>query len=123
MYLDPTSTTPIFLQIATALEDSVLTGIYPEESQVPSTTEWSAALRINPATVLKGMTLLTDEGILYKKRGIGMFVTSGACEKIKGKRQEQFYESYIRTLVSESRKIGLSCDDILPLIQKGFENE
>ena len=67
---------PIFQQIAEQLEEAILSGAYPEESQVPSITEYSVQYRINPATALKGINLLVDAGLLYKKRGVGMFVAS-----------------------------------------------
>ena len=123
MFLDPASNIPIFLQIVTLIEDSILSGVYLEESQIASTTELSTTLRINPATVLKGVTLLSDEGIIYKKRGIGMFVCTGAIEVIKNKRRDTFYESYVKTLVKEAKKLGLSGDETLKQVRKGFENE
>ena len=69
---------PIFLQLAEMLEDGIISGAFPEEGQIPSITEYSAALKINPATALKGINLLVEEGLVYKKRGVGMFVSTGA---------------------------------------------
>ena len=69
---------PIFLQIAEQIENDIIGGVLPEESQVPSTNEYAAFYRINPATAGKGVNVLVDAGILYKKRGIGMFVATGA---------------------------------------------
>ena len=83
----------IYLQIARMLEDGVLRGIYHEEEQVPSTNELARAYSINPATAAKGINLLVDEGILYKKRGIGMFVAAGAGAAIRKKRRDAFYET------------------------------
>ncbi len=114
---------PIYLQIAEQLEDAIFTGIYPEEAQVPSTTEISAAERINPATVLKGINILVEHGILYKQRGIGMFVRPGACEKIRRKRQEAFANQFIKPLVEEGKKLGLSTAQICDLIIKGDNYE
>lgn len=62
---------PIFLQLADRLEEGILSGAYPEESQVPSITEYSVTYKINPATALKGINLLVDAGLLYKKRESG----------------------------------------------------
>src|ERR1700710_2074877 len=76
---------PIFLQIAEAIENDILAGNLAEEAQVPSTNEFAAFYRINPATAGKGVNLLVDEGILYKKRGIGMFVATGAKERLGAK--------------------------------------
>ena len=72
--------TSIYLQIAKMLEDGILRGIYPEDTQVPSTNELARTLCINPATAAKGLNLLTEDGILYKRRGIGMFVAPRAAE-------------------------------------------
>ena len=71
--------TLIYLQIAQMLEDGILRGIYPEETQVPSTNELARTLRINPATGAKGLNLLAEDGILYKRRGLGMFVAPGGA--------------------------------------------
>ena len=121
MYLDGDK--PIFQQIAEGLEDGILSGVFPEESQIPSITEFSVQYRINPATALKGINLLVDAGIVYKKRGIGMFVSSGAVEKLRGKRREQFYSKYICTLVNEARRLRLTEQDIQEMIERGFEHE
>lgn len=98
---------PLYIQIAEEIKDGILSGGFPEETQVPSTTEISVAYKINPATVLKGMTLLGDEGILYKRRGIGMFVCRGAAAKIRQKRRQAFYEQYVVPLLDEAKKLGI----------------
>lgn len=114
---------PIFIQIAEQLEDSIFTGIYPEETKIPSTNEIFALLNINPHTVLKGMNLLVDDEIIYKKRGLGMFVKEGAVEKIRQKRQGQFYDQFIATLIEEANKLNMSKDEIIKLIERGYDNE
>ena len=119
MQFDFNSGTPIYLQIARQLEDAIFTGIYPEETQIPSTTELSVSLQINPATVLKGMNILVDGGIIYKKRGLGMFVSTGAVEIIRAKRQSGFFENYILPLKAEAKKLGLSEEEIIALIERG----
>lgn len=114
---------PIFIQIAEQLEDSIFTGVFPEESKIPSTNEISALLNINPHTVLKGMNMLVDEEIIYKKRGLGMFVKEGAVEKIREKRQGQFYNQYIAALIEEASKLKMTKEEIIALIERGYENE
>ena len=123
MNVNPNIDKPIFVQIAEQLEDSIFTGTFPEETKIPPTNEISALLNINPHTVLKGMNMLVDEEIIYKKRGLGMFVKEGAMEKIRQKRQGQFYEQYIATLVSEARKLKMSKEDIISLIERGYDDE
>lgn len=123
MKLDLDGTKPIFQQISDEIEDAVFTGAFPEETQVPSTTEISAAFRINPATVLKGMNQLVDAGILYKKRGLGMFVAKGAAEKIRRKRRKLFAETYIRPLLEEAAKLGVSEEEMIQMIERGMCDE
>ncbi len=120
MKLDFNSELPIYLQITAEMEDAIFTGAFPEETQVPSTTEISASMQVNPATVLKGMNLLVDEGLLYKKRGLGLFVKEGAVEKIRKKRQQQFYEKYVVSLVKEARKLKLTREEIMEWMERGF---
>jgi len=113
---------PIFQQVAEQIENDIISGALPEESQVPSTNEFAAFLRINPATAGKGVNLLVDAGILYKKRGIGMFVAAGARERLTTERREQFREQYLTPLIAEADKLGISDDqlvDLLTTTQKG----
>ena len=109
---------PIFVQIAELIENDILAGSLPEETQVPSTNEFAAFHRINPATAGKGVNLLVDDGILYKKRGIGMFVASGACERLAAKRREQFRDSYIGPLLIEAEKLGITAQQLIDMIRK-----
>ncbi|NLO08471.1 MAG: GntR family transcriptional regulator [Clostridiales bacterium] len=111
---------PIFIQIAEGIEDAILSGAFKEESQIPSITEFSVNYRINPATALKGINILVEEGIIYKKRGVGMFVADGAVKQLKGKRKEQFFDNYIKNLVEEAMRLGISKDEVITLLERGF---
>ena len=111
---------PIFQQLADQLEEGILSGTYPEESQVPSITEYSVAYRINPATALKGINLLVDAGLLYKKRGVGMFVSSGARERLRAQRAERFYQDYVQRMVQEARRLGVTEAELVRLGERGF---
>lgn len=123
MYINFESDKPIYQQIAEEFEDAILSGGFKEEMQVPSTTEISVNYKINPATVLKGINILVDSNILYKKRGLGMFVQKGATEVIRNKRKQAFYEGYILNLLSEAAKLGIDKKDIINFIEKGIQNE
>lgn len=98
---------PIFVQIAEMIESDIVDGLLSEEAQVPSTNEFAAFHRINPATAAKGVNVLVDNGILYKKRGIGMFVSTGARAVLVDKRRADFYEQFLQPLVREARKLGI----------------
>ena len=95
---------PIFAQIAEQIESSIIDGTLAEEAQVPSTNELAAFHRINPATAAKGINQLVDDGILYKKRGIGMFVSSGARAKLRHRRREQFSDQYLAAAARRGRQ-------------------
>ena len=107
---------PIFIQISKAIEDEILCDSIKEGMQVPSTTELWKFYKINPATVLKGVNILVDKEILFKKRGIGMFVSKGAKEIIKNGRKENFKEVYLKDLIGEAKKIGITKEELLDMI-------
>lgn len=123
MNVDPSRETPLFVQIAESIEDDVFTGVYGVGDRVPSTNEVAALFGINPHTVLKGMNLLVDEGIIHKRRGMGMYVSDGALETIRAKRQAAFAERYVDALVAEARKLGMSKEQVLTLVEKGLDHE
>lgn len=108
---------PIFLQIAEQIENDILDGTLPEGTQIPSTNEFAAFHRINPATALKGVSLLVDDGILIKRRGIGMFVADGARARLIARRRADFIAAYVRPLIREADKLGISIDDLASLVR------
>lgn len=110
---------PIYAQIAERIEDDIIKGELLEESQVPSTNQFAMFYQINPATAAKGVNLLVDQGVLYKKRGIGMFVSKGAREKLMAKRRDQFYEQYVVKMLQEAKKLGISPEQLADMIRKG----
>jgi len=110
---------PIFMQIAARIENDIIEETLLEETQVPSTNQFAVFYQINPATAAKGVNLLVDQGILYKKRGIGMFVASGARAVLMEKRKEQFYEQYVVTMIREAEKLGITLDQLTKMIQRG----
>ena len=117
----------IYIQIKEMIENDILRNILLEEERVPSTNELAKLYAINPATAAKGVNLLVDEGILYKKRGIGMFVTEGAKKKIMEKRKEHFYDDYIKSLLAEAVSLGITREELIAMIMEpkdgGMENE
>lgn len=107
----------IYMQIAEAIEDAVISGELNEGDQVYSTNQFAKLYGINPATAAKGINLLVEEGILYKKRGIGMFVAEGARNMIVGKRKTQFIEEYIYKLIREAEKLNITKQDLIDIIR------
>ena len=111
----------IYLQIAEMIETDILRDILLEEERVPSTNELAKLYAINPATAAKGVNILVDEGVLYKKRGIGMFVSACAKESILSRRKNEFYDNYVKKLLEEAASIGLGKEEVIQLIQSGNE--
>ena len=109
----------IYLQIKEMIENDIIRDILLEEERVPSTNELAKLYAINPATAAKGVNLLVDEGILYKKRGIGMFVASGAKQVIVRKRKERFFDDYIRSLLTEAASLGITKEELIDMIAAG----
>ena len=123
MRIEDAGQKPIFLQIQEGIEEAILSGAFKEEEQIPSTTEISVNYRINPATALKGINGLVAEDIIYKKRGIGMFVKEGAADKLRTKRQSEFLQSYVTPMVTEAKRLEITEETLLNLIKKGYEDE
>ena len=109
----------IYLQIKEMIENDIIRDILLEEERVPSTNELAKLYAINPATAAKGINLLVDEGILYKKRGIGMFVASGAKQVIVRKRKERFFDDYIRSLLTVAASLGITKEELIDMIAAG----
>jgi DNA-binding transcriptional regulator YhcF (GntR family) len=111
-------TRPIFVQIAERIEEDILAGRLVEEEQVPSTNQFATLYQINPATAAKGVNLLVDEGILYKKRGLGMYVATGSRERLLEKRRQQFFERYVVTMLQEAEKLGITTEQVTDMIHR-----
>lgn len=109
---------PIFIQIAEQIENDILSEALPEGTQVPSTNAYAAFHRINPATAGKGVNLLVDRGVLYKKRGIGMFVAEGSRSRIIAERRGTFLAEFVRPLVDEAHNLGITSEQLATMIMK-----
>lgn len=109
--------TPIYAQIASLIEDEILLGHLKENERVYSTNELSALYEVNPATAGKGLNLLIDEGILYKKRGVGMFVDKDAKKNIQKKRSQAFMESFFSAFVAEAIRLGIDKETLIEMIK------
>lgn len=115
--------TPLFVQIAEQLADDIVDGALDEGARVPSTNELAAFYRINPATAAKGINLLVDDAVLEKRRGIGMFVASGAREQLRAARRKRFAEQYIDPMLAEASRLGIGIDTLMSLIRgPGWHN-
>ena len=98
---------PIYLQIADAICERILTGQWPEVS-----------LEVNPNTVARSYDELSSEGIIHNKRGIGYFVSPGARNVIREKQREGFISGDLKEVFRKMEILGISIEDISSLYQK-----
>ena len=112
----------IYIQIKEMIENDILRDILLEEERVPSTNELAKLYAINPATAAKGVNLLVDEGILYKKRGIGMFVVQGAKSQITAKRRKHFYDDDVKSLMAEAVSLGITKEELIEMIRESKDD-
>ena len=123
MRLDENSTTPLFIQISEIIEDMILDEEFKEEEQIFSTNQLAESFKINPATARKGFNILVEENIIYKKRGVGMFVKEGAKEIIKEKRKKHFKENFLYNLIAEAKKLNITKEEIISMIRNTEEGD
>ena len=114
--------TPIFLQIADMIKDDLVEGLLSEGEQIPSTTELSNFYNINRATAQKGITLLVDEGIVVKKRGIGVFIAEDSRDKLVNTRMQAFSNSYIQNMVKEAKRLNISKEELIRRVEQDYDN-
>ena len=112
---------PIFLQIIDNIESDIITGIYNVDDLIISTTQISKLYAVNPTTAVKAISKLNDAGILYKKRGIGMCVAKGAKEIITKRRREEFLSTTIDTFLKESKTLGFTVEELIPMLKEKQE--
>ena len=116
--------TPLFVQVADRLAGEIADGGLAEGERVPSTNELAAFYRINPATAAKGINVLADDGLLEKRRGIGMFVATGARQRLLARRRAEFTQRYVQPLLTEAARLGIGAEELSALIEgAGHERE
>ncbi len=115
--------TPLFVQIAEQLADEIADGTLPEGHRVPSSNEFASFYRINPATAAKGINVLVDDGLLEKRRGVGMFVVDGARARVLDRRRARFAEQYVGPMLAEARRLGIDADTLASLISEASTSD
>jgi GntR family transcriptional regulator len=109
---------PIFLQIAEGIENDIVDGVIAEDAAIPSINELAAFHRINPATALKGVNRLVEQGVVAKRRGVGMFVVTGARARLIERRRAEFAAEYLRPLIVEAAKLGIGVDELAGMVRE-----
>lgn len=110
--------TPIYLQIAEQIRTAILDESLKEGDQVMSTTQYATTYRINPATAAKAMNILVDEGMIEKRRGLGMFVRQGAYEDLRTSRRATFFEDTLAPVLDRAEALGIVPDQIISYVKE-----
>lgn len=118
MRIEQDSLKPIYQQIAEGIEDDILNGILEADDQAYSQYQISRQFGINPATAAKGINLLVSEGILYKKRGMGMHVAENAKQMIQKKRKNAFMNGLLKEILLEAHKLGIDRQELIKMIEQ-----
>lgn len=107
---------PIYLQIAQMIRAQVLAGELAEEEQVMSTTQFATTFRINPATAAKAFAGLVDEGVLYKRRGLGMFVAPGSRERLLADHRERYFDEVLAPALAQADVLDIPTAQIVDYV-------
>jgi len=103
---------PIFQQIRETIEDAILDGTLQAEDRIPSINEFAKQYQINPATANKGVNELVEKAVIYKKRGVGMYVSAEAKQILIQERKERFEQSFLLPLVHEANRLGITVEEL-----------
>lgn len=109
---------PIFLQVAERVAEDIIIGTYAEGDCIPSTNDYASFYQISPITASKGISILVEQGVLYKKRGIGMFVAPGARNRLRADRRATFREQHIIPLLREAHLLGIDPGELVEMINQ-----
>ena len=104
---------PIYLQLRDRLVELIMDGVLLEGDALPSVRQISSEQRINPITVSKAFQILVDEELVEKKRGLGMYVLSGAKEKLSTDEKRKFLEQEWPQIAERIERLGLEVDELL----------
>lgn len=113
---------PIYVQLGDWLENEILSRRVNPEEKIYSQYKLSEIFGINPATALKGLNLLVEKGIVYKKRGLGMFVSAEALKILKKEHKNEVLTEQIRDLVEEAKLLDVSEEELIDMLKKEIQN-
>lgn len=123
MHFEADSVVPLYQQIATQFEAGILSGAFPEGEQIPSTTTMARVYQLNPATVLRGFNMLVDAGLVEKRRGIGMFVCTGAQAQLAARAQATFRQEQVQAVVRAAKALGMDRQALIDAVMREWDHE
>jgi len=112
---------PIFLQIKEEIENAIISKSIQEEEKIQSIRTLAQQYRLNPQTISSAVSELINEGILHKKRGIGLFVNKGAQQKLKKIKSSEFRKNELQKIIQKGRTLGITKNEILEVIEQIYK--
>lgn len=112
---------PIYLQLKEEIENAIITDSLKEEESLPSIRSLAAQYRLNPQTISNAINELLNEGVIFKKRGIGMFVEKGAKAKLKKRKNQEFRNKDLIKLVEKSKSLGITKEELIQAVASVYD--
>jgi len=114
---------PIYLQLKSEVEDAILNGTLKAEESVDSIRSLAAQYSINPLTVSKAIQELDNEGIIYKKRGIGFYVAEDALTKLRRKHMQEYLDIEVKNFVQKAKQLNIELAEVIKLIEQNYKTQ
>jgi DNA-binding transcriptional regulator YhcF (GntR family) len=114
---------PIYLQVKEAVEEAILAGEFQPGQAIPSNSQLVELFRITPVTVQRASDLLVAEGLVQKRRGVGMFVCDDALERIQRAYREGFDAEYVKPLLHRAGQLGISLGELETMLERQMGEE
>jgi DNA-binding transcriptional regulator YhcF (GntR family) len=112
----------IYLQIAAYVSENILLGKWPAEQKIPSVRDLAIELEVNPNTVMRSYEFLQNQGVVYNKRGLGLFVAPDGYDKVKAYRKERFIQQDLNEFFTSIYLLDITLDDLQQLYKR-FKTE
>lgn len=111
---------PIYLQLAELICNDILSGKYPEGERLLSVREYAVQAEVNVNTVMRSFEWLSQQEVIFQKRGLGFFVSQGACNIIKEVRRTEFFEQQLPELFHEMQTLGITVEEVKQRYEQQF---
>ena len=111
---------PLYIQLIAIIEEAILNDVLKSDEAIPSIRVLAKDYRLNPLTVTNAIDNLVDGGILYKKRGIGMFVSDNAKNMIKEQQFDSFKTNELVSTIERAKLLGVSKQETESIVDKVY---
>lgn len=114
---------PIYLQIAELICNQILEGTYAEDDRLPSVREYATQVEVNVNTLVRSYDWLSQQGIIYNRRGLGYYVSPGAAERISSQRCRYFFDHTLPEVFTAMQTLGIEMGEVLRAHEQFLHNQ